>query len=349
MVDDRTPMILALNPPEGESGVGTNPYYAVRFDEAVSNFQGNAGLLGQTNNIQFSESNEVVRYERAGTLPANTAVTETLPTFSDHAGNAVAGSTTFTTGDGPDLDSGSVVTTSVPSGATGVAQNPVLVRAFSEPVDPVSVSDSGVYLYDSSTGLHVPASLDLSADGRRLTLVPVDALAPGRLYYWYAFSLRDLSGNSMSGPSYTFTTGFEEDSTGPLFEAATLFDGQTAVPTNVRVGVRFDEPLNPILTAGVQLQDEGGTAVTADISFSSDRRTVTVVPRSLLAPNSSYLLSVSGVQDISGNPLLVPVAMTFTTGDGLDNVQGGIVNWSYAQGCGTAIERGAGDCVERAH
>ncbi|MBK6511047.1 MAG: Ig-like domain-containing protein [Haliea sp.] len=96
--------------------------------------------------------------------------------------------------------------------------------------------------------------------------------------------------------------------------------------------MRFDEPLNPILTAGVQLQDEGGTAVTADISFSSDRRTVTVVPRSLLAPNSSYLLSVSGVQDISGNPLLVPVAMTFTTGDGLDNVQGGIVNWSYAQG-----------------
>jgi hypothetical protein len=151
VVDDRTPMILALNPPEGESGVGTNPYYAVRFDEAVSNFVANAGLLGQTNNIQFSESNEVVRYERAGTLPANTAVTETLPTFSDHAGNAVAGSTTFTTGDGPDLDSGSVVTTSVPSGATGVAQNPVLVRAFSEPVDPVSVSDSGVYLYDTST------------------------------------------------------------------------------------------------------------------------------------------------------------------------------------------------------
>ncbi|MBK6511048.1 MAG: hypothetical protein IPG06_17480 [Haliea sp.] len=65
-----------------------------------------------------------------------------------------------------------------------------------------SVSATAAYLYDTSTGLYVPASLDLSADGRRLTLVPVEALAPGRLYYWYAFSLRDLSGNSMSGPSY---------------------------------------------------------------------------------------------------------------------------------------------------
>jgi hypothetical protein len=332
VVDDRTPLILALNPPEGESGVGTNPYYAVRFDEAVSNFVANAGLLGQLNNIQFSESNQVVRYERAGTLPANTEVTETLPTFSDHAGNAVAGSTTFTTAEGPDLDSASVVAASVASGATGVAQNPVLVHEISEPVDPVSVSNSGLYLYDSSTGLNVPTTLDLSADGRRLTLVPVDALAPGRLYYWYGYSLRDLSGNGISSLFTSFTTGFEEDSTGPLFEAATLFNGQTAVPTNVRVSVRFDEPLNPVLTAGVQLQDAGGDPVIADISFSSDRRTVTVVPRSLLEANSSYLLSVAGVEDISGNPLLVPVSMTFTTGESIDNVQGGIVNWSYASG-----------------
>ncbi|MCB1689856.1 MAG: Ig-like domain-containing protein [Halioglobus sp.] len=330
VVDDRTPLILALNPPDGETGVGTNPYYAVRFDEAISNFVANTGVLGQTNSILFSENNQVVRYARIGTLPANTQVTETLPTFSDHAGNAVAGSTTFTTTDGPDLAGGNVSNTSVANGATGVPQNPVLVREFSEPVDPVSVNTSGVYLYDTSTNQNVPTSLDLSADGRRLTMVPAEALAPGRLYYWYAFSLRDLSGNSLSGPTYTFTTGFDEDSTGPLFETATLFDGQTDVPTNVRLSVRFDEPLNPVAVAGIQLKDASDATVVTTISFSSDRRTVTLVPRSLLAANSSYVLSVADVEDVSGNPLLVPVAIGFTTADSLDNLAGSILNWSYA-------------------
>ena len=329
VVDDRAPMILALNPPDGETDVGTNPHYAVRLDESVSSFIANAGVFGTTNSILFSENNQVVRYARVGTLPANEEVTETLPTFSDQAGNAVTGSTTFTTAAGPDLSGGAIVSASVINGATGVAQNPVLVREFSEPLDPVSVSESGVYLYDSSTNSNVPTSLDLSADGRRLTLVPLETLSPGRLYYWYAFSLRDLSGNNMSGSTYSFTTGFEEDGAGPLFRSATVFDGQTQVPINVRLSVQFDEPLSPLAAAGIALVDESSTAVIADVSFSGDRRTVTLVPRSLLAANSSYTLTVADVEDISGNPLLTPISIGFTTGLTIDNVNGGINNWSY--------------------
>ena len=328
VVDDRSPMIVALNPPDGETGVGVNPYYAVRFDESVSTYlSANQGVL---TSVLFSEDNRVVRYARLETLPADSEVTESLPTFDDLSGNEITGSSTFTTTAGPDLNGGSIRTVSVANGATDVALNPVLVREFSETVDPVSVSDSGVYLYDSSTGLTVETTRTLSADGKRLTLVPVEALAPGRLYYWYGSSLRDLSGNGMQSGTYRFTTGFAEDNTGPVFDVATVFDGQVEVPTNVRLAARFDEPLNPLSLDGVELVDSGGTPVVADISFSADRRTLTVLPKQLLAALSDYTLTLSGLEDVSGNVMSLPVSLTFSTADDIDNSRGNWVSWSFA-------------------
>ncbi|MBR9911255.1 MAG: hypothetical protein GYB33_12980 [Gammaproteobacteria bacterium] len=326
--DDRSPVVLALSPPDGETGVGTNPYFAVRYDEPVVNMVFDTETLV---NPQFSESNQVLRYQRIGTLPADTEVTETLPPIGDQSGNAVAAtSTTFTTSSGPDLANGSVVSVSITSSATDVPRNVTLVREFDEPIDPVSVNESGVYLYDTITGLRVPTTIDLSADGKRLTMVPVNSLPVGRGHNWYAFSLRDLSGNPMSAPSYFFVTGFEADNIAPQMEVATLFDGQTEVPTNVRLRARFDEPLSPLHLAGVELRNGVGEPVLANVSLSGDRRTISLVPTQLLRPASDYTLSIADIEDISGNVLAAPISIGFTTGASIDNLRGSVLNYSFA-------------------
>jgi hypothetical protein len=320
-------MVMAVSPPDGETAVGVNPHYAVRYDEPVTNMVfGGAGVF----NLQYSEGNRVIRYLRTGTLASETEVTETMPEARDLSGNEVAStSTTFTTRNGPDLGAGSIVSISVASGATNVPLNPILVAETSEPIDPVSLTDTGVYLYDNVTGLRPPVTRSLSADGRRVTIVPVDPLPLGRSHRWYVYYLRDLSGNGMGNPSWTFTTGSEVDIDGPVKESSTVFDEQTGIPTNVRLSVRFDEPLNPQLLSGVQLSDGVGN-LPVIVSLNGDRRTVTLVPRELLAPLSDFTLTVAGVEDVSGNALVTPVVLDFTTAESIDNVRGNIVRYSYA-------------------
>ncbi|MBR9911261.1 MAG: hypothetical protein GYB33_13010 [Gammaproteobacteria bacterium] len=327
VVDDRSPLITAISPPDGETAVGINPYFAVRYDESVSSMIFDTDSLL---NLQFSESNQVIRYQRLGTLPVDSEITEQVPAARDESGNVVAdASTTFTTTNGPDLTGGSITHISIAANATGVARNPILVREFNEPVDPVSVTAAGVYLYDTSTSSQVPTTVTLSADGKRLTMVPVEVLPADRQHFWYAHSLRDLSGNNMQSALYYFTTGSEEDSAGPTLDSSTVFDGQTAVPTNVRLSARFNEPLSPLELAGVQLLDSADAPVVATVSLSADRRTLTLVPTQLLQPAAAHTLVIADIEDVSGNVIAAPISIGFTTGASVDNVQGGIQSWSF--------------------
>ena len=163
--DDRQAMVLAMSPPSGETGVGVNAGYAARFDERMNPLSFNTDN-GQRFNAQFSEDNHVMRYERLGTLNASSEVTEQIPELIDLAGNAVvAASTTFTTANGPDFVLPRVVDTAIANNQQDVATNPVLEWVFSEAIDPVSVTRSGVYLQDSVNGV-VPTTVSLSSDGK---------------------------------------------------------------------------------------------------------------------------------------------------------------------------------------
>ena len=294
VVDDRQPVVLAVSPPVGEKGVGVNAHYAVRFDERMNPLSFDPAD-GKRFGAQFSEDNRVVHYDRLGTLSPNTEVTEPVPAMIDVSGNVVVAATTvFTTGSGPDFVRPTVVKTSIANGQRDVATNPVLEWVFSEPIDPVSVTSSGVYLLDNTDGNKVPTTASLSSDGKRLMMVPNAVLAPGRNYYGNAANLLDLSGNSLDA-ARSFTTGFGEDVTAPVVQRASVGEGQTEVPINVRLNVQYDEPLNAVKLSGVALTDAGGTRVPANVTLSGDRRTLGVVSTQLLEPAAMYTLTVNGV------------------------------------------------------
>ena len=326
--DDRQPMVLSMSPSDGSEEVGINVWYSVRFDEwmnPISLVTRNPELL----DVQFSESNQVIRYQRQGVLEPESEVTEVVPSVVDLSGNeVVSASSTFTTAGGPDISGGSL--TGSISGT--VATNPVIAWVASEAIDPVSISSSGVNLYDFVTGAVVPATLSLSADGRRIEIVPEEALAVGRSYRYHAYYLRDLSGNSFSNSYINFTTGFDADVAEPVFQDATVVDGQVEVPTNARFNVRFNEPLSQLVTLGINLVDEGGIEQSIGIIFNGDRTIVTIRPNNLLLADTDYTLTVSGLQDISGNSQTMDYSATFTTAATADLLTGGVVAWSIPNG-----------------
>ncbi|PKG94224.1 Ig-like domain-containing protein, partial [Paraglaciecola sp. MB-3u-78] len=190
------------------------------------------------------------------------------------------------------------------------------------------------------TGLNIPSSAALSADGLRLTMVPNEALLVSRTYYVYVYGLRDLSGNGVVNFFSSFTTSFVSDNERPTFVDSTIFDGITDVPTNIWIRVRFDEPLNPLELSGVMLEDNIGGAIPSNINLSADRKTVYIVPKNLLSTNSNYRLTVDGLKDISGNDLLIPVVQNFTTTDSPDLLQGSLLYRNIPNGA-TNIPRDA--------
>lgn len=328
-VDDRRPVVLAMSPGDGQQDVGINALFTTRFDEQI-----NPVGMDQTGlrDVQFEESNAMLRYRMSAPLPSSDDYTHTVVEVADLAGNAVVEqSTTFSTMAAADLTRPTVVDVSVTNNQQNVPVNPVIAWQFSESIDVNSVSETGVYLYDSVTGARVASSYEVSPDATRLTIVPDEALLVGRRYYSYVYYLRDLSGNTLGNHSRYFTTAFTEDIVSPSVIATTLDDGATDIPINVRLNVRFDESLNPLIIDGIALT-LSGEDVPVNISLSRGRELLTIVPKQLLTANTEYRLAVAGMSDISGNVQVDELVLNFTTGATGDFKDGTLTRWSIPRG-----------------
>ncbi len=83
---------------------------------------------------------------------------------------------------------------------------------------------------------------------------------------------------------------------------------------------------------GISLTDSTATAQSISIRFNSDRTIVTVTPNQLLEANAAYTLTVSGLEDISGNTQAQIFEAGFVTGDTADLLTGTISRWSIPNG-----------------
>ena len=106
---------------------------------------------------------------------------------------------------------------------------------------------------------------------------------------------------------------------GPSVTTIEPGDGTTGVGLGVSPRLLFSEPLDPerIGEQSVTLtRASDGTAVPVARRLSADRRTLTLVPDSLLTPATEYRLGAStALTDAVGNPLDAPVAVSFVTQD----------------------------------
>ena len=307
--DDRQPMVVALSPAPGSTGVGVNARYSVRYDEPMNPTRFDTDG-GERFNAQFSEDNEVLRYERTDTLDPETAYVEAVPTLGDYAGNpAVAAEASFETGVGLDLTRATEIANTI---STTMPLAPVLGLQYSESLDPVSVSESGVGLYSLTEEAVVPTTASLQLDGTQLLLVPTEPLSPGHSYRVNTNALRDLSGNSVQSQYHSFTGGNAVDQTAPGILGSSVADGQLDVAINPVITIEFDEVVSRLTLAGITLVDSGAEPVELNVNF--EETSVDLIPTTLLTAGETYTLTVEGVQDLSGNELETPFTVAFTTG-----------------------------------
>lgn len=113
-----------------------------------------------------------------------------------------------------------------------------------------------------------------------------------------------------------FPWAAEPDALGPTAELTNPADGEAWVPVTGRVGLVFDEQVEPksVHAGSFRVWDEGGHAVPG--RFYAQESVVNFVPDEALAEDTTYFVEVpaGGIADVSGNPTEAALTFSFSTG-----------------------------------
>jgi tetrahydromethanopterin S-methyltransferase subunit B/cytoskeletal protein CcmA (bactofilin family) len=320
--DTTAPTVSAIVPGNAATGVAISGNVAAAFSEAMDpstitpvTFTVQEGTTAVVGAVTYA--GVTATFNPVSTLAPNTTYTATVTTGArDLAGNALAAdfSWSFTTGATGDTTRPAVSATVPANGATAVAINQTITAAFSEAMDPSTITTVTVTLTRGLT----PVAGTVSYAGLTATFTPASALAPLTTYTARVTTgARDLAGNALfTDFSWSFTTGATPDTTPPIVSATVPADDATAVPINQTLNATFSEAMDPltITTATVRVTGPGGTAVRGTVSYDVRSQIATLNPVSELAPNAVYTATVTtGARDLAGNPLAANVFWSFTT------------------------------------
>jgi hypothetical protein len=238
-------------------------------------------------------------------LPANSKIDVAITGLEDRLGRAIPAVTwSFTTGDSVDITEPTLLYTNATSNLDPQVN---AVLTFDKPLDPASRE---TYAYSAQT---IPWSL--SPDLRTLYILPAAGWKRGENYSLTP-TVADWYGNSTLVTTVSFRTGFDSDRTALVLRAVSLLDGQKGLPLNSVFTLLFNKPLGSEDLRPVRLTTASGDVPLAVKSTSGNR--VTLAPQYLLDPLTSYQLIVDGLRDSSGNALVGGKAISFVTGESLN-------------------------------
>ena len=324
--DNSPPMVELISPPGGASGVPVNAGIRMRFNERVNPISVTAetilvsdgfnGVLPCT--ISFSNDNRDVLIIPHSPFESNTQYEIEIVGVTDQSGNSVIPLTSqFITGNGVDTDNPLQIASSPFSGAVDVPVNSPILIQVNEPLDPVTIDQ--LFVSDNTTGDQLAGSVSLSSDGRVVSFAPGEVLGVGRSHSVFDNGMTDLANNPLF-TGFSFTTSFDEDVTAPTIFGISPGEGLESVPTNARVVVRFDEPMQSLSAEEVSLS-AGGEAVEVIRLWSDGNRVLTLTPTLPLEALTSHTVTIPvSVEDTAGNNLVEETVSEFTTGAGIDLV-----------------------------
>ena len=256
----------------------------------------------------------------AGALPANATIQVGVTNgVKDDAGHAVTPfSSSFTTSSTPDFSTPLVVATTTINGVTNVPLTSVYSVTFDRPMNTRSFKlGANIYLQDNFTGAVVPSTMSFSGDLTQVTLAPLATLAVNRNYSAVWAGQLDFAENSAGFDSRQFTTALQAPIGGPVVVLHTPQTGDTNVPVNFMPAIRFDRPVMRTSVTAITFT-RSGVPVPYVPSFESGDTFVRLVPSAILQPNSSYVLTITGVKDTGGTAMAGSTAVTFTTAPTID-------------------------------
>jgi large repetitive protein len=326
-VDNAAPTIVSQAPTDNSTNIGTNTSVAVNFNKAInpvsvtgSTIQLSAGSNNEVpSSISFSPDYTRVSIVPQAPLPPSTQMTVAISGVTSQAGKPVANTTThFTTAAQPDFTPPYVVSSSVLNGQTNVPVNSAFSMQFSKPIDIGSLIPADVNVYSYTNGQPVPATVTWSADQTTIFIVPTNPLGVGQQFLLECYYMTDLSGNPQTNFTASFTASFNSNTNPPTVLNTSPEDTATQVPANAPTQILFSEPIQPTSIGLITLKT-GSTTVSVTPTFSDANQLLTLTPTlPLLASNTTYTLTITGVKDTAGNPMAGTVTHTFTTGPTFD-------------------------------
>ncbi len=213
ITDMTPPVVISTIPVDGATGVSLNGNIAAIFSEAMdplsittTTFTLRHGTTSVSGTVTYT--GVTASFDPANDLTASTVYTGTITTgVRDVAGNAMVNDYvwTFTTGSAADVTPPTVVSTVPVDGATGVLVTSNIAAAFSEAMDPLTITTATMTLQHNTTFI----SGAVTYSGVTASFNPANDLAENTDYTaTITTGVRDLAGNEMvSSYVWTFTTG----------------------------------------------------------------------------------------------------------------------------------------------
>lgn len=203
--------------------------------------------------------------------------------------------------DNADTTLPTVVFTAPVNGSTSVYANQKVSVAFSEDMDPATITGETFTLKQEEKLL----SGKLITNGSTATFIPANNFEQDKPYNaTVTTGARDLAGNRLAqNHAWRFTTGQAADSTAPTVTFTSPVAGASAAPVNQNVNVAFSENMDPAtMTAETFFVKEGKTPVAGKVQAAAS--TATFIPAKNLEKGKAYTATVTtGTRDLAGNQL----------------------------------------------
>ena len=161
----------------------------------------------------------------------------------------------------------------------------------------------------------IPGSITYEALSRTAIFTPTGMLASGTTYTVELTSgIKDLSGNSLSYYTSSFTTAVSVDVIAPVVISINPADGAVNPPITSTVTAKFSEPLDSnTVNEDTFVLMNGSSRIYGSVHYDSSLYAATFTPDSALDNNVIYTVILStGIKDLSGNSLAEVFNSTFT-------------------------------------
>ncbi len=232
----------------------------------------------------------------------------------------------------PDTTRPQVSYTSPENGALAVPFNRMVLVAFSEKMDPLTLNNS-TFTVSGPGAVAVPGLV--TPTGSSATFTPINSFQANTTYTaTITTGVKDLAGNTLANNyAFSFTTGVTTDSNAPTVSATSPANTAAAVPLNRKVTIDFSEVMNPstINTVTFKVAGPGVTLVTGTVVSAGTSATFT--PSNPLVANTLYTVTATtGAMDLAGNPMAADYVFTFTTGSTSDTTKPTVASTTNANG-----------------
>ncbi|MCX7173396.1 MAG: Ig-like domain-containing protein [Proteobacteria bacterium] len=272
----------------------------------------------------------------------NVTIKGGLTGVKDLAGNPLA--TDFkigwTTAAAADTTAPTVTGTSNDNGAINVAINTPVGAAFSEAMDPLTITNVNFTLKATTSGTAVPGTTSYS--GVSAVFTPSSNLVSSTNYTATIKGgiggAKDLAGNPLASDYvWSWTTGAAPDTTAPTVTRTIHANGATNVAINTTIGATFSEGMNPLTITNLNMTlktTATGAVVPGTLSYTGV--SATILPLNALAPGTNYTVTVkggvNGVKDLAGNPMANDFVISWTTAATADTTAPTVISTINANG-----------------